>query len=85
MRLRFAWIFIFLMSLISGAVEPADAGCLGDRVWMDADSDGIQDPGEPGLARVAIRLEARLAGGTLALAAVTDAAGQYVFTGLPGG
>ena len=85
MRLRFAWIFSFLMSLISGAVEPADAGCLGDRVWMDADSDGIQDPGEPGLARVAIRLEARLAGGTLALAAVTDAAGQYVFTGLPGG
>ncbi len=30
---------------------PASAtGAIGDRVWIDANGDGVQDPGEPGWA-----------------------------------
>ena len=32
------------------------AASIGDRVWHDTDRDGIQDPGEPGVAGVTVTL-----------------------------
>ncbi len=37
-------------------VPPPTTGSIGDRVWEDTDGDGVQDPGEPGLAGVAVAL-----------------------------
>ncbi len=34
----------------------AGTAIIGDRVWVDADADGSQDPGEPGLAGVTVQL-----------------------------
>ena len=36
--------------------EPQGPGSIGDFVWQDLDGDGIQDPGEPGLPDVQIRI-----------------------------
>ncbi len=40
-------------TLDAGFITPAT---LGNRVWDDVDADGIQDPGEPGLAGVTVQL-----------------------------
>ena len=58
----------------------AGVGAIGDRVWSDVDGDGIQDPGEPGIAGVTVEL--RDVFGTLLATAVTDGDGSYLFTGL---
>ena len=49
---------------------------LGNRVWNDADGDGIQDPGENGISGVTVLL---YQGATLVGTAVTDANGEYYF------
>src|SRR5262249_47585976 len=55
-------------------------GNIGDRVWLDADGNGLQDPGEPGLADVPVDL---LDGyGGLVQWTTTDADGNYLFEGL---
>lgn len=59
----------------------ADTGALGDRVWSDADGDGIQDPGEAGLAGVSLSL-VNSAGTTIATT-TTNSDGDYLFTGVP--
>ena len=52
---------------------------IGNRVWFDADRDGIQDAGEPGIPGVTVTLSP----GTADSAQVTtDADGEYYFTGL---
>jgi uncharacterized repeat protein (TIGR02059 family) len=51
---------------------------IGNRVWIDENKDGIQDPGEPPLAGVTVRLYS--ADGTLVGTAVTDENGQYFFS-----
>ncbi len=62
---------------------------IGDRVWIDADGDGVEDPGEAGLAGVTINLVGAGADGQLGtgddleVGAVTDGNGNYAFTGLP--
>lgn len=60
---------------------------IGDFVWSDADSDQLQDAGEPGLSGVTVELYAADANGLptgLALqTAVTDATGHYLFSGIP--
>ncbi|HEY0216228.1 MAG TPA: SdrD B-like domain-containing protein, partial [Cellulomonas sp.] len=56
---------------------------VGDRVWLDADRDGIQDTGEDGVGGVVVDLYTGAdvwAGET-----TTDAAGDYLFDGLPAG
>ena len=67
----------------------APLGAIGDRIWVDADRDGRQDPGEPGLAGVTLGLFADTAGNgayTAQVAAATsDAAGHYIFAGLAAG
>lgn len=66
-------------------------GSIGDRVWLDVDADGVQDPGEPGLAGATVTLTyAGLDGvfGTaddLTFVTVTDAGGQYLFARLAAG
>lgn len=54
---------------------------IGDRVWLDNDGDGIQDPSEPGLAGVTVHL---YQGGnpTPVATTTTDANGSYLFTNL---
>ena len=56
---------------------------VGDFVWNDLDGDGVQEAGEPGISNVTAVLYD--SGGTAIATQVTDAAGQYLFEGLPPG
>ena len=56
---------------------------LGDRVWLDANANGIQDGGEAGVAGVTVRLLSQ--GGEELATTVTDADGFYLFDGLVDG
>ena len=58
-------------------------GDVGDTVWKDLDGNGIQDPGEPGVAGVTVHLYA--CDGTLLETTTTDANGNYLFTAVPPG
>ncbi|HSJ58072.1 MAG TPA: SdrD B-like domain-containing protein [Anaerolineae bacterium] len=58
---------------------------LGDLVWYDADADGIQDVGEPGVADIVVDLYADTCAGQLLASDTTDAAGNYLFTDLAEG
>lgn len=59
---------------------------IGNRIWRDADGDGIQDPGEMVLAGVTVQLWADTNGDsvvdTQVGTVVTDANGQYYFGGV---
>lgn len=55
----FTDVYTFSSSLVS--ITSIDAGILlpsaiGDRVWDDADEDGIQDPGEAGIGGITVQL-----------------------------
>ncbi|MBN1304051.1 MAG: carboxypeptidase regulatory-like domain-containing protein [Anaerolineales bacterium] len=67
-------------------------GAIGDRVWIDADGDGMQDAHEAGLAGVTVTLVQPGADGLFGTAdddtsttTTTDAAGNYIFDGLAAG
>ena len=69
-------------------------GTVGDFVWFDVNGDGIQDPGEPGIAGATVTLtwlgEDGVAGGTgknadVTYTATTDANGKWFLTNLPAG
>lgn len=51
---------------------------VGNRIWIDANRNGIQDPGEKTVAGATVRLYN--AGGTLVGTAITDAQGRYYFS-----
>lgn len=55
---------------------------LGDRVWYDQNSDGIQDPGEPGVPTVYVELYT--SGGSFVSYTYTDALGNFHFNISPG-
>lgn len=57
---------------------------VGDRVWFDGNRDGIQQPGERGVAGVAVRLYAQ-DGSTLLRATATDGSGNYRFEAVGAG
>jgi hypothetical protein len=57
-------------------------GAIGDFVWYDADGDGIEDAGEPGIANVTLDL---YRDGVKVTSTVTDADGGYLFPKLPPG
>ncbi len=65
----------------------AGVGAIGDRVWIDADGDGFQDAGEPGLAGVTMTLYYDPDGDgvfdTVFATALTDVNGNYMFNNLP--
>ena len=54
---------------------------IGDRVWIDADNNGIQDPGEAPLAGVSVELRS---GATVIDTATTDSLGGYLFSNRSG-
>ncbi len=62
---------------------PAGSAEIGDYVWEDLNSDGIQDAGEPGRAGVTVNLQDCT--GALLDSTVTDGNGKYLFGTLPGG
>lgn len=55
---------------------------LGNRVWTDTDSDGIQDAGESAIAGVSVQLLDNT--NTVIATAVTDANGNYYFSNATG-
>ncbi len=76
-------------TLVGGQYNPTvDAGIyvpgsIGNFVWEDRDGDGVQDPGEPGIAGVTVTLFD--ASGNPIASVVTGPNGEYVFNGLPAG
>ena len=64
-------------------------GSIGDRIWVDADADGVQDPGEVGIPGVMVGLYVDADGNgnytTMVATATTDAAGLYLFPNLDAG
>jgi len=85
-----------------GAVDPvadldqdfgfAGRGSIGDRVWLDLDGDGLQDPDEPGLGGAEVALTWAGPDGTLGTgddvtypSQTTGPDGAYVFPDLPAG
>jgi uncharacterized repeat protein (TIGR01451 family) len=75
-----------LVVLTSGQMETTvDAGffqpaAIGDFTWLDTDSDGQQDAGEPGLSNVGVRLYN--AATNLLATTTSSVAGAYAFTNL---
>lgn len=68
---------------IDFAFNPPCAGSIGNLVWDDLDRDGIQDPGEPGLDGVTVKL---LTSANAQLSLTTTAGGGlYRFDGLCAG
>ena len=84
---------------LTGAYTAADfgfykvvPGSIGDKVWYDADADGVVDPTEAGLAYVDVKLYQDTngngvvdAGEPLLATTTTDANGVYSFNNLPAG
>ena len=52
-------------------------------MWLDEDGDGIQDPGEPGVAGITVQLLDG-SGNPTGLSTTTDSGGHYSFTVAPG-
>ena len=61
-----------------GYVPAAGTAVIGDTVWFDVDADGIQDPGEVGIAGVTLDLVDE--SGSVVDTITTDASGNYLFT-----
>ena len=58
-------------------------GSVGDRVWLDANANGVQDAGETGINGVTVQL--LNAGGTVVATTSTSGNGNYTFANLAGG
>jgi hypothetical protein len=67
----------------TAACHTSTSGLIGDRVWLDIDSNGVQDPNEPGLGGLTVTL--RDGNNNLLATRVTDNNGNYYFGGLPAG
>ncbi|WP_375446149.1 SdrD B-like domain-containing protein [uncultured Fibrella sp.] len=55
---------------------------IGNRVWVDTDNDGVQDPGEPALGGVVVQLKGP--GITGSVSVTTNAQGEYYFSNATG-
>ncbi|MEM9496144.1 MAG: SdrD B-like domain-containing protein, partial [Pseudomonadota bacterium] len=66
-----------------GGGSGGGTGSIGDRVWLEADCDGIQDAHEVGAAGVTVQLKD--AAGNVLQTTTTDANGNYLFDNLPAG
>jgi len=71
-----------LLNVDFGYQQSATTGSIGDRVFYDADADGIYDAGDSPLPNVTVNLYASN-GGTLLATTKTDANGFYTFAGRP--
>ncbi|MBA4386563.1 MAG: hypothetical protein C0404_01200 [Verrucomicrobia bacterium] len=63
-----------------GIYRPAYSNYVGDRVWFDADRDGVQDPDESGVANITVGLYDSQT--NLLRTTLTDVEGYYYFAGL---
>lgn len=67
--------------------ETTTISSIGDKVWMDTDADGVQDPGESGIAGVTVSLYKETSSGSgvyvIYMTTTTDANGNYLFNNLP--
>ena len=74
------------LTIDAGLVMPVvpASGVLGDRVWLDTNSNGVQDSGESGVAGVTVDLLNAAGTSTLAVT-TTNASGLYSFTNLAAG
>ncbi|MGZ8964379.1 SdrD B-like domain-containing protein, partial [Methylomagnum sp.] len=59
-------------------------GSIGNRVWLDENGDGVQDPGEAGIPNLKVELY-DAAGATLIATTWTDTEGGYLFADVPAG
>ena len=64
-------------------VQPLGLASVGDRVWVDANDNGVQDAGELGLPGVDVALQD--GDGQVLATTTTDAAGLYLFDNLQAG
>lgn len=80
-----AWLLGLATAFLLTALSPgvANAGAIGNFVWEDLNSDGIQDPGEPGIAGVVPTLTDDL--GNFLSSVVTNGVGLYAFQSLDPG
>jgi protocatechuate 3,4-dioxygenase beta subunit len=58
---------------------------IGDKVWLDCNNNGIQDAGEAGVAGVTVKLLDANGNGGVVATTMTNASGEYVFSGLTAG
>ena len=59
-------------------------GKIGDRTWLDLNANGVQNPNEPGLGGVTVRLYQIIDGASRSSGTnSTSASGLYLFTNLP--
>ncbi|RBP53495.1 SdrD B-like domain-containing protein [Arenicella xantha] len=71
-----------------GYAPAAGLGAVGDTIWVDANDDGVQSPGEPGIGNVTVSITPPTdvdlgAGLGVAITTVTDSSGRYLFPNLP--
>jgi uncharacterized repeat protein (TIGR01451 family) len=66
-----------------GYVGATGTAIIGSLVWSDANNDGIQDPGEPGIGGVTVTL--KTTGGSTVATVTTASDGSYYFTGVAPG
>lgn len=59
-------------------------GSIGDRVWLDADGDGIQDASETG-GITGVTVQLKNAAGSIVGTTTTNGSGNYLFSGLAAG
>ncbi|MFK8012784.1 MAG: SdrD B-like domain-containing protein, partial [Marinicellaceae bacterium] len=69
--------------------NPATTGSIGDTIWLDTDSDGIEDAGEPGIENVTVNLIGAGNDGVfgnnddeILATTVTNNQGYYIFSGI---
>ena len=62
---------------------PANTASIGDKVWLDANKNGVQDAGETGVSGVTVQLKD--ASGAVVASQVTNASGDYLFDKLAAG
>ncbi|MCP4352605.1 MAG: hypothetical protein GY795_44680, partial [Desulfobacterales bacterium] len=72
------------LTVDAGMISGTIPGGLGYFIWYDINSNGIQEPDEPGLSDVKVNLYDST-GTSLIATAFTGSGGHYEFTGLPPG
>jgi protocatechuate 3,4-dioxygenase beta subunit len=76
--------YVFIDDVKISADACASTGSIGDRVWFDADGDGIQDASETtGIAGITVQL--KNSAGTIIATTTTNSTGNYLFSGLAAG
>jgi uncharacterized repeat protein (TIGR01451 family) len=75
-----------------GYTAAADSAVVGDYIWSDADQDGVQDPGEPGISGVTVNLVSAGSDGVFGTVddvvedtTTTAGDGSYLFSGVAAG